>query len=309
MPTKIEKDAVTGRDTTGHEWDGVKELNVPLPKWWLYVLYATIIFAVVWCVLYPSIPYGTGYFHGLLGYSQRKAVDADVAAVAAQRAGSMAKIEASSFADIRKDPQLLAVAEIAGRITFANNCQPCHGAGGGGQKGYPALAAGDWMWGGTLEAIQQTVTHGIRSGDPDARNSAMPRFGVDGMLKPEEIQLVADYVMTLFGKPEAGKSESDVPGIGKPAADQSASEKNVAAGKALFETNCAACHGDAGQGNRDFGAPRLAARIHLRANTREDVVAQVTNPHMGVMPNWNQRLDPATIKSVTLYVHSLGGGE
>lgn len=289
MPTKIEKDAVTGRDTTGHEWDGIKELNNPLPKWWLYVLYATIVWAAVWVVLYPSIPYGSGYFHGLLGYSQRKTVDQDVAAVAAQRAGAMAKIQTLSFADIRKDPQLLAVAETAGRITFANNCQPCHGAGGGGQPGYPALAAGDWMWGGTLEAIQQTVTHGIRSGDPDARNSLMPRFGVDGMLKPEQIQQLADYVMTLFGKPEAGK--------------------DVALGKALFAANCVVCHGDAGQGNREVGGPRLAAHIHLRANTREDVVAQVTNPHMGVMPNWNARLDPATIKSVTLYVHSLGGGE
>jgi len=289
VPTKIEKDSVTGRDTTGHEWDGLKELNNPLPKWWLYVLYATVAWAVGMFVLYPSIPYGTGYFHGLLGYSQRKTVDADVAAVAAQRAGSMEKIQTLSFADIRKDPQLLAVAETAGRITFANNCQPCHGAGGGGQPGYPALAAGDWMWGGTLEAIQQTVTHGIRSGDPDARTSQMPRFGVDGMLKPEQIQQVADYVMTLFGKPEPGK--------------------DVTPGKALFTENCAVCHGDTGEGNREVGGPRLAAHIHLRANTREDVVAQVTNPHMGVMPNWNARLDPATIKAVALYVHSLGGGE
>ncbi len=289
MPTKIEKDFVSGRDTTGHEWDGIKELNTPLPKWWLYVLYATMIWAAVWVVLYPSIPYGTGYYHGLLGYSQRKTVDQDVAAVAAQRAGSMDKIRQVSLDDIRKDPQLLAVAETAGRITFANNCQPCHGAGGGGRPGYPALAAGNWMWGGSLEAIQQTVTHGIRSGDPDARTSQMPRFGADGVLKPEQIQQVADYVMTLFGKPEAGK--------------------DIAPGKAVFSENCAQCHGDAGQGNREVGAPRLAARIHLHGGTREDVVAQVTNPRMGVMPNWNARLDLATIKSVTLYVHSLGGGE
>ena len=91
-----------------------------------------------------------------------------------------------------------------GRITFANNCQPCHGAGGGGNPGYPALAAGNWMWGGTLQDIQQTVTHGIRSDDPDARQSQMPRFGVEGILKPEQIQQIADYVMTLFGQPEKG---------------------------------------------------------------------------------------------------------
>jgi len=288
VPTKIEKDSVTGISTTGHEWDGLKELNQPLPKWWLYVMYATIVFAVVYCVLYPSVPYFTGYYHGTLGYSQRTKVDADVAAVTKQRSGYMDQIKVLSFDDIRKDPQLLAAAETAGRITFANNCQPCHGAGGGGNPGYPALAAGNWLWGGHLEQIQQTVTFGIRSGLDNARQSQMPKFGVDGVLKPDEIQSVADYVMTLYGQP-AGHE--------------------VAKGKALFADNCAVCHGDAGQGNREVGAPKLAAATHLIAQDRDGVVAQITNPHMGVMPNWNQRLDTATIKSVTLYVHSLGGGE
>ena len=187
MPTKIEKDSVTGHMTTGHEWDGLQELNRPLPKWWLYVLWATVAAAVVLCVLYPSVPGITGYWHGLLGYSQRTSVDQAVAEVAAQRAGAMDRIKALSFADIRKDPQLLAVAETAGRITFANNCQPCHGAGGGGNPGYPALAAGNWLWGGKLEEIQQTVTHGIRSGDsgrapePDAalRRGRHPEAGAN----------------------------------------------------------------------------------------------------------------------------------
>lgn len=289
MPTKIEKDIVTGRDTTGHDWDGLKELNTPLPKWWVYVLYATIAWAAVLCVLYPSVPWVNGYFHGVLGYSQRTAVDADVAAVAAQRAATMDRIKALSFAEIRKDPQLVAAAQTAGRIAFANNCQPCHGAGGGGQTGYPALAAGAWIWGGTLDAIQQTITHGIRSGDPDTRNTQMPRFGADGILQPAEIQQVADYVMTLYGKPAANV--------------------DVTAGKKLFADNCAVCHGDAGQRNRELGAPRLASRVHLNADNRATVVAQITTPRMGVMPNWNTRLDPATIKSLALYVHSLGGGE
>jgi cytochrome c oxidase cbb3-type subunit III len=289
VPTKIEKDAVTGHNTTGHEWDGLRELSQPLPKWWLYIFYACIAWAAGLCVLYPSVPGITGYFHGVLGYSQRRAVDQDVAEVQAQRAAAMDRIKVLSFAEIRKDPQLLAVAETAGRITFANNCQPCHGAGGGGNPGYPALAAGSWLWGGSLEAIQQTVTHGIRSDDPQARQSQMVKFGVDGVLKPEQIQQVADYVMTLFGTPVAGA--------------------DIAPGKNLFADNCAVCHGANGQGGRDVGAPRLASRIHLHGDTRDAVVAQVTNPKMGVMPNWNTRLDTATIKSVTLYVHSLGGGE
>jgi cytochrome c oxidase cbb3-type subunit 3 len=291
VPTKVEKDSVTGRDTTGHEWDGLKELNTPLPKWWLYVLYATIAWSVIWFILYPSVPGVTGYFHGLLGYSQRAAVNADVRAVAAQRAGIMDKIRTMSFDEIRKDPQLMAAADTAGRIAFANNCQPCHGAGGGGEPGYPALAAGGWIWGGTLDAIQQTITYGVRSGDENARGTQvqMPRFGIDGVLKPEEIQQVADYVMTLYGHAEPGQ--------------------DVSAGKQLFAANCAVCHGDAGQGDREKGAPRLASRVHLYGDDRATVVAQITSPRMGVMPAWHNRLDTATIKSLALYVHSLGGGE
>ena len=289
MPTKIEKDIVTGRDTTGHEWDGVRELNTPLPKWWLYVLYATIAWAAVWFVLYPSVPWVNGYFPGVLGYSQRAAVNQDVRAVMEQRAATMDRIAALSFDEIRKDPQLMAAAQTAGRIAFANNCQPCHGGGGGGQPGYPALAAGAWIWGGTLEDIQQTITHGIRSGDADAREAQMPHFGTDGILKPAEIQQVADFVMTLYGHTEEGK--------------------DVSAGQKLFADNCAICHGDQGQGDREKGAPRLASRVHLYGDSRAIVVSQITSPRSGVMPAWNTRLDPATIKSVALYVHSLGGGE
>jgi cytochrome c oxidase cbb3-type subunit 3 len=289
VPTKIEKDIVTGQETTGHEWDGLKELNTPLPKWWVYILYATIAWSAVWFVLYPSVPGITGYFHGVLGYSQRTAVNDAVNAVAAQRAGTMDRIKALSFADIRKDPQLVAAADTAGRIAFANNCQPCHAAGGGGRPGYPALAAGAWIWGGTLEEIQQTITYGIRSGDEKARDSQMPRFGADGVLKPDEIQQVADYVMTLYGDTEPSK--------------------DVSAGQRLFAENCAICHGEAGQGDREKGAPRLASRVHLYGDNRATVVAQITSPRMGVMPAWHTRLDDATIKSLALYVHSLGGGE
>jgi cytochrome c oxidase cbb3-type subunit 3 len=290
MPTKVEKDAISGHDTTGHEWDGIKELDTPSPKWWLYTFYATIAWAIGMFVLYPSIPYGTGYFHGLLGYSSRAAADADVAKLVAQRKGSMDRIAALPFEQIKADPALLEVALTSGRITFAENCQPCHGAGGGGTPGYPALAAGAWLWGGTLADIQQTVTHGIRSADPDARQSAMPRFGADGVLKPAEIEAVANYVWaTFYGHPTAGQ--------------------DVSAGAKIFADNCVACHGENGQGNREMGAPKLASHIHLYGNTLAMIENQVTLPHQGVMPNWGARLDPAVIKSVTLYVHSLGGGE
>jgi cytochrome c oxidase cbb3-type subunit III len=290
VPTKIEKDVISGQDTTGHEWDGVKELNTPVPKWWLYVFAASILWAFGMFVLYPSFPYGTGYFHGLLGYSTRVAVDAEVDKLVAQRKGSMDKIAAMSFDAVKADPALMEVALTSGRITFAENCQPCHGPGGGGRPAYPALAAGAWIWGGTLADIQQTITHGIRSGDTDARQSMMPRFGADNVLKPAEVEAVASYVWASF--------------YGHPADGQ-----DTTAGAKIFAENCVACHGEQGQGNREMGAPKLASQVHLYGSTRETIANQVTLPRQGVMPNWGTRLDPATIKAVALYVHALGGGE
>lgn len=292
MSTDIEKDPHSGTATTGHEWDGLRELNTPLPKWWLYTWLVCIVWAMGLMLLYPSVPYFTGYWHGLRGYSTRTEVAQDVAKVAAQRALVMDQVAQASFEQIRANPDLLAEAQTAGRIGFANNCQPCHGAGGGGRPGYPALAAGSWLWGGTLEDIQYTLIHGIRSGADGARDSQMPRFGADGILKPEEISAVASYVMTLYGTPL-----------------KDASAETVAAGAALFADNCAACHGDKGQGNRDFGAPRLASHTHLYGASYEIVRGQITNPHMGLMPAWGVKLDPATIKSLAIYVHDLGGGE
>jgi len=290
MSTAPNIDPVSGRSTTGHEWDGLHELNTPLPKWWVYLFAITVIWALVWFVLMPAIPLWGTHTTGLLGYSPRAQVDRSVAAITAERAVFMDKIRAMSFDQIRENPELLAVAENAGRVAFANNCQPCHGPGGEGRIGYPALGDDVWLWGGTLDQIRQTITHGIRSpDDADTHQSQMPAFGKDGVLTPEQIQQVADSVMTSYGTP--------VPG------------KDTKGGAQIFAENCAPCHGDKGQGNRDMGAPPLASHIHLYAGTRDAVVAQITNPHMGLMPAWGKKLDEATIKSLALYVHSLGGGE
>ena len=295
MPTKIEKDALSGQYTTGHEWDGVQELNTPMPKWWLYTLYACILCAVVLFALYPSIPYGHDYFHGLLGVSSRTTVEANVNAMTAQRAVFMDRIKSTPIEQVKNDPQLLAVATAAGRIAFASNCQPCHGAGGEGRTGYPSLADDTWLWGGTLADIQQTVTYGIRSGNEKARNSVMPSFGAMGLLTAPQIETVADYVWgALYGHTEAAGDLSQ--------------------GRALFVENCAVCHGANGEGNRLVGAPPLKSAVHLYGDHREAIVAQVTSPRLGVMPYWEKKtnttgLDEATIKSVALYVHALGGGE
>ena len=293
MPTKIEKDALTGKETTGHDWDGIRELNTPLPNWWLYTWYVCIAWAFALFVLYPAIPLWHSHTLGVLGYTSRNNLDASLKALQTERAPFFDKIKSASFADIEKNPDLRTVALIAGKSAFANNCAPCHGPAGSGRVGYPNLADDVWLWGGTLDQIQQTITYGVRSGHPDAHVSDMPHFGADNLLTQDDIKAVADYVFTLYG----GHSK-----------DAPAASTSVAAG-GNFGDNCAPCHGDKGQGNPDVGAPRLASATHLYGDDRATIVRQVTLPRQGVMPAWGGRLDEATIKSLALYVHSLGGGQ
>ncbi|MFD2264991.1 cytochrome-c oxidase, cbb3-type subunit III [Lacibacterium aquatile] len=287
MPTKIEKDLVTGTDTTGHEWDGIKELNTPLPRWWLYSLYATVIWGLVWSVLYPTWPGITGYFSGFIGGTQREEIAVVMANVAAERAPMVKKIAETSIADIRKDPDLAAFAMTGGKQIFGDNCAPCHGPGGGGRVGgFPSLADDDWLWGGSDEAILATIRHGIRNGSAEARDSVMPRFGIDGMLQDKEIAAIADQVLAL-GKGNAG----------------------TAVGAKLYADNCAACHGDSGHGNAELGAPNLVDAVWLYGGSRAQIIQQISAPRLGVMPAWGTRLDPAAVKMLTFYVHSLGGGK
>jgi cytochrome c oxidase cbb3-type subunit III len=284
-------DAISGQTTTGHEWDGIRELNTPLPRWWLWLFYLTIAFALVYWFLYPAWPLVTGYSDGVLGYTDRARVAADVAAGQAVRMEAAVGLEKASLAEIENDPKLLELALARGKAAFGDNCSPCHGAGGQGQKGYPNLTAGRWLWGGTLEQIQTTITHGARfASDSDTHLSAMPAFGKEGILKAQQIRQVVNYVRTLDKlEPEAGA--------------------DVDAGKKIFADNCAACHGDDGKGNVEMGAPNLTTKVWLYGNDTKDLIYTVTNARNSVMPAWGGRLDPVTIKSLALYVHSLGGGQ
>ena len=289
MPTKIEKDQITGTDTTGHEWDGIKELNTPLPKWWLYVFYATIVWAAVYVVLYPAIPLWSDSTEGLLGYSQRDTVRDQVARAKAGQAEYLSAIEQAELPAILEDGDLLNFAVAGGGAAFASNCAPCHAQGGAGQSGgYPSLADDVWLWGGSLEAIHTTLLHGIRwDENPDTRYSEMPVFGQ--IYSQQEIGQIAHYVVSLSGGEHDGALASE--------------------GEPLYLEQCAACHMEDGSGNHDLGAPRLNDQVWLYGGTVEEVTAQIANPQQGVMPSWENRLDPATIKMLTVYVHSLGGGQ
>jgi cytochrome c oxidase cbb3-type subunit III len=289
MPTKREKDEITGRETTGHEWDGIRELDTPLPRWWLWTFYACIGFAAVYVLLYPAIPLGRSHTTGLLGYTNRAALVASTAEAHAAQAGFRDKIAAAPLEQIRADKELLTFAETGGRAAFAENCAPCHRSGGAGAKGYPNLADDDWLWGGTLAAIHQTITHGVRNADADSRQSQMPRFGADGLLTRAQISDVADYVMTLSGQ----KAPADA----------------AKRGAALFAENCVACHGDKGAGNIEVGAKNLTNGIWLYGGDKATLVETISNARNGSMPAWGTRLDPTTIKMLAVYVHSLGGGQ
>jgi cytochrome c oxidase cbb3-type subunit III len=289
MAFKPEIDDVTGVETTGHEWDGIKELNKPLPKWWLYVLYGTIIWSFAYWVVYPAWPLISGYTRGVLGHSQRQAVTESVEAARIAQSAVNDLIAKTSFAEIKADPALLEAASAGGRAAFGDNCAPCHGRGAQGAKGYPNLNDDDWVWGGTLEDIHQTISHGIRTGASDARESAMPRFGLDGALSRAQIADTAEHVLSLGGQE----------------ANAAAAER----GKAIFAENCVACHGEDGKGNREVGAPNLTDAISLYGAAKADIVRSIETGRGGVMPGWTGRLDAATIKKLAIYVHSLGGGQ
>ena len=284
-----ELDTVSRTHTTGHEWDGIKELNTPLPRWWVWMFYSTIVWAFAYWVLYPAWPTISGYTTGVLGYSTRGQVAADLADLRKVRGDKGIALEQTSLSDIEKDPALLAFAQAQGKAAFANNCAPCHGIGATGAKGYPNLNDDDWLWGGNLEEIRETITYGVRSGNAKAHESAMPAFGKNNMLKPDDIAQVANYVRSLSGLAV------------RPGTD-------LAKGKKIFADNCAGCHGDDGKGNPELGAPNLTDRIWLYGSDEAAIIETIANSRSGVMPAWSGRLDPATINALAVYVHTLGGG-
>ncbi|MCE9650098.1 MAG: cytochrome-c oxidase, cbb3-type subunit III [Parvibaculum sp.] len=288
------KDDVSGTDTTGHEWDGIRELNTPLPKWWLYTFYACIAWAAVYWVVMPAWPYfwdgAWRHTTGAVGYTQRDSVSGELQAIAEGRAGTVQQIAATPIEEIVKNDSLMEVALASGKAAFGDNCAPCHGSGAQGSKGFPNLNDDDWLWGGTLADIQTTVTHGIRwDGDDDTRQNMMPRFLDDAMLKSAEIDDAAEYVLSLSGHSADGAS-----GL---------------RGAEVFAKNCVACHGADAKGNRSLGAPDLTDAIWLYGGDKKAIVETVSHGRGGVMPAWGGRLQPGTIKELALYVHSLGGGK
>ncbi|OFW79889.1 MAG: cytochrome-c oxidase, cbb3-type subunit III [Alphaproteobacteria bacterium RIFCSPLOWO2_01_FULL_40_26] len=276
----------TETKTTGHEWDGISEYNIPAPRWWLIVWIICIIWAFGYWIFYPTWPIFGGNSKGILGWSQQLELQESQAEINARKSFHLEKISKMNLQEIRKDHDLMRFAVNGGRAAFKENCAACHGSGAQGAKNYPNLNDDDWLWGGKLEDIYQTIKYGIRSGHNKARENQMPAFGIDKVLKKDQIEAVAEYVMSLTGK-----------------------TKQNAEGEKIFKDNCVACHGEQAKGNRNLGAPNLTDAIWLYGGNKEDIRFTVYYARNGVMPYWSGRLDDNTIKQLTLYVHSLGGGE
>jgi cytochrome c oxidase cbb3-type subunit 3 len=284
-------EAATEPETTGHEWDGIHELNKPLPKWWLWTFYATIVWAIGYWLLMPAWPLVSTYTKGLLGYSQRGRVAEQLQAAKAAQAVYRQQIAKSDLDAITANPDLLSFALAGGEAAFGDNCAPCHGRGAQGGFGYPNLRDDDWLWGGTLAAIHQTITHGIRANDPKTRSpgAQMPAFGKMGVLQEPQIADVAEYVLSLSGRAD----------------DKEAAER----GSKIFASTCAPCHGPEGKGNQAIGAPNLTDELWLYGSDKATIMNTIRGGRGGVMPAWGGRLDLETIKELAVYVHSLGGGQ
>lgn len=285
-----EIDAPTGVETTGHSWDGIKELNTPLPRWWVILFWISIIWSVVYWVFMPSWPGLTGHLKGTRNHSERANVERAVADLEAMRADQMKRLlSVGSVSEVESDPDLHLFAMTAGRSIFGDNCATCHGAGGQGNLGYPNLADDDWLWGGKLEDIQTTIRYGIRSDHPQTRVNQMMAFGEMGALTGAQISDLVEHVMAISGR-----------------------EANAAAaarGAATFEIQCASCHGADGKGVQALGAPNLTDGIWLYGGERLDIQKSLHSGRNGVMPAWTGRLSEEQVTALAVYVHSLGGGE
>lgn len=285
-----EIDEATGTETTGHEWDGIKELDTPMPRWWLWTFYATIVFSIGYVIWYPAIPLWNESTMGISGQTNRLQLKRDMEEVEVARRDKLSILAEQGLEDIRNNEEMMRFASAGGESLFKVYCSQCHGSGAQGGPGYPNLNDDDWLWGGDLQAIYTTIAHGVRNTeDEDARDSLMPAFGADGILERDQINAVSEYVLQLSGQ------EHDAALAGT--------------GAGIFAEQCTACHGENGKGIRELGAPNLTDAISLYGNTRETIRAQIRQPKHGAMPPWVERLGEASIKQLAIYVHSLGGGE
>ena len=285
-----ERDPHTGHLTTGHEWNGIKELNTPVP--WPVWTFLTIffLFALGYWVLMPAWPLGSTFTRGLLGYDQGKVTMAKVERGARARATWTRRIASTDYGAVLADPQLMARVREDGHRLFGDNCSACHGVDARGRQGFPNLVDRDWLWGGAPDRIAETVRIGVNAPETGTRVNQMLAFGRDGMLDDAAIRRVTLYVLSL----------SD-PALARPD-----NVRTLAAGRAVFTAQCASCHGANGQGDASRGIPNLADRVWIHGGDPQQVYDSIDQGRQGQMPAWGQRLSQTDIRILTLYLLDRG---
>ena len=287
-----ERDPHSGYMTTGHEWNGIKELNRPVPKVIWAFLAITALFSVVYWVLMPAWPLVDSYTKGILGSDQRAMLEEDLREAAVGRAAWVQRVEDMEFSQIRADEALMGRVRQTGRTLFEDNCAVCHDLRGEGGGGYPRLSDDAWLWGGEPAAIMETLRVGINSAHPETRFAQMQGFGRDGVLSRDEILSVVAFVQSRAGvEPEGG-----------------AGPQALGAGAEVFAANCAACHGEDGGGNVELGAPNLTDDFWIFGGDRGSLYATIFEGRQGHMPHWDGRLSILERKILTLFVLDLGEG-
>jgi cytochrome c oxidase cbb3-type subunit 3 len=280
-----DRDSYTGYLTTGHEWNGIKELNTPVPRVVYFFLTVAFLFSVGYWVLMPAWPLGVTYTKGLLGNDQRRIVAASLQDAAGERSRWTKKIETESYATIQSDRGLMKIVRETGHTLFGNNCAVCHGLDAKGGPGFPNLTTSSWLWGGKPEQILDTIRVGINSAHPDTHVSQMPAFGRDQMLPRADVLKVASFVYSL--------SNADAKNI---------DPKNVEAGKQIFAANCVSCHGDDAKGNPELGAPNLTDTFWIYGGDLGTIDTTIWGGRQGHMPSWEGRLSDFDRKILSLYL-------
>ena len=283
-----ERDPYTGHMTTGHEWNGITELNTRVPRAVYFFLAAAVIFSIIFWLLMPAWPLGVTYTKGLLGIDQRTTVEKSLEAASAERAVWITKIVDGDFKTIQADASLMRAVRGTGRTLFGDNCAACHGTKAQGGKGYPDLTDKAWLWGGDPQTVMETLRVGINSGHAESRVSQMPAFGRDQMLDRGAILNVMGYVRSLAQPPS-----SDQP------------SQALLSGKETFVTSCASCHGETGKGMTETGAPNLTDGFWIYGGDDQSIYTTIFDGRQGQMPHWDTRLTPAERKILTLYILDL----
>lgn len=286
-----ERDEVTGEKTTGHEWNGIKELDTPVPRGILLFVIVTHVFAVIWWVLMPAFPLGWTYTQGVLGIDQFDSADQAIVETQMSRETWANAIMELPPEEVLADPVLMERVVDTGHQLFGDNCAACHGREAEGGIGYPDLTDNDWIWGdGSVTAIADTLRVGINARHVDTRFAQMPAFGAQQMLSRPDVINVARYVYSL-SNPDYSSADT---------------LESLQAGRETFATNCAGCHGEDATGFPQAGAPNLSDSAWIYGGELADVIASVHGGRVGHMPTWEERLTLTEIQALALYVYTLG---